>query len=459
MTTVPPTTRVYALLAESFTHGRLDLLLDPPLQLATIENPYDPAARAGMDVSTDATYFRGRYYVYWGPAPAALLAFWKAIFQGALGDGAIAFAAAVATFLLAALSLLRLRTLYFPSLPAWLVAVSVAAVGMAHPVLWNLSFPAIYEAAIGAGQAFLFAGLYLSVPVMGGSAASRRTMALIGTFWGLAIASRLTLIPAVGVLLLGTLFGLAASQRRSTPRPAYLPTGCGLILPLVLIFSLLGLYNYSRFGKVTETGFQYQLVPDLDYPHLTAGGEMFNLKYLVPNALYYAVAPAGLRERFPFLESSSGGLAWERVFIGDPNPAGVYSVDNITGVFVAAPFILFSGVFLASHISRAFRPASRKVPSPDNVKRLPKFDALGVGTIFLAAAALTALSTLTYRHVTNRFELDYVALLIIASSIGAWQLHKTHRGRRIQGALLNVLIGLTILVTLLAGILLGASRP
>lgn len=459
MTTVPPTTSVYGLLAESFMQGRLDLLLDPPPELAAIENPYDPAERAGIDVSTDATYFRGRYFVYWGPAPAAILAVWKAIFQRSLGDGAIAFAAAVATFLFASFLLLRLRRLYFPSLPTWLVAVSLAAVGMAHPILWNLSFPAIYEAAIGTGQAFLFGGLYLSVSVIGGSAASRRTMALIGTFWGLAIASRLTLFPAVGVLLLGTLFGLGASQRTQTPRAALLPARCSLILPLVLICSLLGLYNHLRFGKPTETGFQFQLVPDLDYPRLMAAGEMFNPRYFVPNALYYSVAPARLRASFPFAESARGGLSWERAFIGDLGPQGVYSVGNITGVLAAAPFTLFAGLLVASQIMRAFGTSSPSAPPPDKATGAPNIGAAEVGMTIVAAAALTAFSTLAYRHVTNRFELDYVPLLLIASSIGAWQLHKNYRGCRVHSALVNLLIVLTVLGTLLSGILLGASRP
>ena len=47
MTALPATSRVYELLAELFMQGRLDLLLDPPPQLAAVEDPYDPAQRAG----------------------------------------------------------------------------------------------------------------------------------------------------------------------------------------------------------------------------------------------------------------------------------------------------------------------------------------------------------------------------------------------------------------------------
>lgn len=458
MTTLPATSRVYELLAESFMQGRLDLLLDPPPQLATVANPYDPAQRAGIDVSTDATYFGGRYYAYWGPAPAVLLALWKVVFQGSFGDGAIAFAAAVASFLLAVALLLRLRRLYFPDIPTWLVAISIMAAGMAHPILWNLNYPAIYEAAIGAGQAFLFAGLYLAVAATGASVTSRRSMALVGAFWGLAIASRFTLVPAVGVLLLGTLFGLAVSQPRGKAGASSYPAGFGLMLPLILVVSLLGLYNYLRFGKVTETGLQYQLVPDLDYPGLMAAGKMFNPEYVIPGALHYFFSPAKLREQFPFVESVPGGFTAERGYIGDPDPPRAYSVDPTTGVVVAAPFILFSGVLVAWQIAHAMRVGSRKAPPLSGSRDRFRIGALGVGTTIAAAAALTALPTLAYRHVTNRFELDYVPLLIIASSIGAWQLHQTCRGRRTLGTLLNILIVLSVLGTLLAGVLLGASR-
>ncbi len=141
------------------------------------------------------------------------------------------------------------------------------------------------------------------------------------------------------------------------------------------------------------------------------------------------------------------------------NPAGVYSVGNITGFLVAAPFILFAGLLVASQIVHALGLASPRVPSSVKVHGAPSAGALGVGTTLIAAAVLTAFSTLAYRHVTNRFALDYVPLLIVASSIGAWQLHRTHRGRRIHGTLVNLLIILTVLATLLFGILLGASRP
>lgn len=459
MTTLPPTSDVYGLLAESFTHGRIDLLLDPPPQLATVENPYDPTERVGIDVSTDASYYRGRYFVYWGPAPAALAIFWKAVFQRPLGDAGIAFLAAVVTFLFALLLLLRLRRLYFPSLPAWLIAASTAVAGLAHPILWNLNFPAIYEAAIGAGQAFLLAGLYFAVSSIGGSAASRRNMALAGALWGLAVASRLTLVPAVGALLLGTLSGMAVSKRRQISAPSLLPAMGSLILPLALIVGLLGSYNYLRFGEATETGFRFQLVPDLDYTRLMAAGEVFNPKYLAPNILYYSVAPATLSEGFPFLVPVRGGLPWDKFFITRLGAPSAYSVEDVTGVLLAVPFILFSGLLVGPRTLRSRFETSSRIPSPNMFAEKPNIGATRVGLTVVAAAVLTALSTLAYRHVANRFELDYVPLLIIASSIGAWQLHHSDRGRRIRRTLINVLIALAVLSTLLAGILLGASRP
>jgi len=161
---LPPTSNVYGFLADSLSQGRLDLLIDPPPELSLIGNPYDPDQREGIDVYMDASYYKGRYYAYWGPAPAVLAAVLLAVSHHPVDDPLIVLGATFVSFLLATLIILRLRRLHFPRLPSWLLMGAIIVAGLAHPILWNLSSPAIYEAAIASGQAFLLGGLYFALP-------------------------------------------------------------------------------------------------------------------------------------------------------------------------------------------------------------------------------------------------------------------------------------------------------
>jgi hypothetical protein len=458
MTRVPPTSTVYAFLADSFAQGRLDLLLDPPAQLAAVEDPYDPAVRTGIDVSMDASYYRGRYYVYWGPTPAVAALAWRSVFRQPLGDAPIALLAAGTAFLFSALSVLRLGRLSFPGLPTWLIAVSLAAVGFAHPVLWILDFPAIYEAAVASGQAFLLAGVYFAIPAIAGLGANRKALALAGTLWGLAIASRLTLIPAVGAFILAASVGVGLWRRGFTAPRARLGDLGFLLLPLVVVAVLLGLYNYGRFGDITETGFRYQLMPDVDYTRLVETGEMFNPKYVPVNAAYYTVAPVSVGEGFPYLRPVYGIRPGEGTFITEGVPPG-HLVENATGVLVAVPFVLFSGVIVAAGLRRSPDGASRGKSVLGKAHGGTSDSAIRVGLAFVAAGIVTAIPLLTYRYVANRFELDVVPLFMLAACLGAWQLYRASRTTALGAASVTFVIVLTAGWTVVFGILLGASRP
>src|SRR4051812_6661882 len=63
----------YNLLSRGFLQGHLYLDGDVPPALLTAPNPYDPATRGPVEVLHDASLFRGKYYIYFGPAPVVTL--------------------------------------------------------------------------------------------------------------------------------------------------------------------------------------------------------------------------------------------------------------------------------------------------------------------------------------------------------------------------------------------------
>lgn len=69
----------YAYLADALIHGHTSLDLEVPPALAAMENPYDYEARSKLMSETgdyamfDYAFYNGKYYCYFGVAPALLL--------------------------------------------------------------------------------------------------------------------------------------------------------------------------------------------------------------------------------------------------------------------------------------------------------------------------------------------------------------------------------------------------
>ena len=456
MTRFPTTTSTYALLADSFLHGRLDLLIDPPQELAEIEDPYDPDLRGGIVVFEDAAYFRGRYYLYWGPVPAALAALWTLVSRQPVGDHLIVLAATGFVFLSSVLVLFHISRSSFPRLPMWLLGVGVAVVAVAHPMLWNLSSSSIWEAAITSGQAFLLGGLLLALPVIEGSVGGWVRLALVGALWGLAIASRLTLAPAVGILVVLTAWGVLQGEERVHVGRANLRDLSALFLPLAVTATLLGIYNYARFGSPTETGFRFTLTPS-NIARFLQDGELFSLSYLPPNILYYGLVPVRAARAFPFLKPFHDHVPAVNMFLRNLEIPGAYDVEDVTGLLVAAPFLLFAGFPLARMVCGNGGELRPDGLSPTRGGRRASLVRISLG--LLVAAMLTSVPTLTYRYVASRFLLDFSPLLMIVSVIGAWEFHRMSSGLPIRGKLATLLILMAAASTLVVSALLAVSGP
>ena len=68
-----PQHHLYNLLTDGFLAGQVSLLQEPPKGLENLQNPYDPAQNWPYHQLHDVVYYKGKYYVYHGPAPALTL--------------------------------------------------------------------------------------------------------------------------------------------------------------------------------------------------------------------------------------------------------------------------------------------------------------------------------------------------------------------------------------------------
>jgi hypothetical protein len=113
----------YEYLAEGFARGHTYLSVDPDPELLALRDPYDSNANTGHKL-WDASLYRGKYYLYFGPAPAVLMMAWRMV-TGHVPPQRLAVAAgALADLAALALLLAGFRRKYFPMLSGSIPRIS-----------------------------------------------------------------------------------------------------------------------------------------------------------------------------------------------------------------------------------------------------------------------------------------------------------------------------------------------
>jgi hypothetical protein len=293
----------YNLLVQGFREGHLNVKRDAPPELASLTNPYDPAANKPYlwesgHVCHDMSYYDGKLYLYFGVAPALTL-FWPyAIVTGHyLADrDAVVFFLTLA-FLISAGLLHAIRRRYFPETGIWVIVSGLFVMGFATGALELLSSCDVYESAISCGFAFTMlavAGIWkaLHEPI-------RKTwwLLLASLAYGMAIASRPSLLFGAIILLLPAVQAwLRANDPGSRWRAAL------LLIPSVVPITFVGiglmLYNDLRFANPLEFGWHYALtdIQDTTARQLSVDYVWFNFRFYFIGLMHWA-------RHYPFLEA------------------------------------------------------------------------------------------------------------------------------------------------------------
>ena len=189
----------YPLLTEGFMAGQLNLPIATKPELLRIDDPLDPTKSGALRLP-DATYYRGKFYVYFGPAPVFLLYLPCKLLTGNYPThsiGVLYFC--VLGYGLNLLLLGALRRRFFPDAGrGWLLAAALT-LGFATTVPQLLRRPDVWEVAISCGYLSLSAAIgamYLAL-----TRRSARWLAVASLAFGLAAASRPTLVFASLALL------------------------------------------------------------------------------------------------------------------------------------------------------------------------------------------------------------------------------------------------------------------
>src|SRR5271154_589310 len=129
----------------------------------------------------DAALFNGKYYLYWGPAPALLTAAACLATHNShptFGDDYLVFFFKVGIVAMAAILVLQIRRRFFPESNLLSAAIPLFSLALGVPMLAALESELVCMAEITGGQFFLLAGL---ASALCGFSSSRRWLWMLTT--------------------------------------------------------------------------------------------------------------------------------------------------------------------------------------------------------------------------------------------------------------------------------------
>ncbi|MBF0481009.1 MAG: hypothetical protein HQK81_03615 [Desulfovibrionaceae bacterium] len=390
----------YGRLSEAFLAGRTYFEERPPEELKTLKDPYDPAQRnprieGSAAYLHDASYYNGKYYIYFGPVPSLVLgAPFKLITGLDFNEYLLPAVFCALTYLAGMLIIVRLRRALAPNASNLAVFAACLAYGLCGTQLFMLRRPSVYEASIAAGVFFTLAAILTLLPVVLSVTTFRKKLAglvLGSVFLALAVGSRqsyLLSIPPVALLLW---VALGEKRRPAQGKPGRFAMAAAFVLPGAALIGCLLIYNYVRFDSPFSTGHEYQLTS------LKADSYEFLSPRFVPANLYLNLFfPLRLEADFPYFQAQTEPPEWLRP------PAGYIGDEKIMGALTNIPILLLLifgvALLLTKRLSLA-RPGSA---------------ALGL----LAVPGVVNMSlVMAYSHATLRYLFDFIPFFLLCTAI------------------------------------------
>jgi hypothetical protein len=382
----------YNQLTDSLLQGHTYLSIPPPPQLLALRNPYDPQANERFRLQ-DASLYRGRYYLYFGLAPAlTLYAPWRILMGKRLSDDVSVTIFCFGGYIFSCLLLFLLLDASQIRAPWFLQGAAVLALGLGQIAPIVLRRPRVYEVAVSAAFCFFFAGLYALARTVLRPGTGRWLPAISALLLGLATASRPQC--AIVAILLAFLYAIHLARSRAFNSRRWWTEVARFAIPLAVAGLLIAWYNYARFGNPFELGHRYQ-VGTLDYFSAKQTALALRLRQLLTSLYYFVLCPINLMPRFPFLELSGAAQPF-----GDPD---LFPVD-----FFHEPVASFLLITPLSALAFAFPFLAWK-------RKLLTPEVRDVLTSLLLSSYVLLAIVLTPRSVSPRYELDFVPGLLVAA--------------------------------------------
>jgi hypothetical protein len=424
---------LYTDLADALLAGRLSLIVEPSEALLSLPDPYDPEQNMYLRLH-DASLFKGRYYLYFGPAPA-LLAFipWKLLTGQPMPHNLAGAVFAVCGFVVSILlmTLIIRGTKLKGNLLIFLIGITM--LGMCNMVLPVLRRPFMYEVASLSAYLWCMLSLFFIFSFMFFENRKIAHLLMAGLFYGLAIASRFSYVFGAVIFLIplsSFLNHQKVFSRSYFKKIAVFLTTAGM--PLALCIGLLLLYNYLRFENILEFGARYQLgiVQPLDHP-------FFSTQNFWVNNYLNLLLGVSINGSFPFFHVPSVNIPanltipsyypiyWTKA---DPSSAGL--LMNLPFLWIVIPAWIYLKL--------------KKVDFPKPILYFALLLLLG------GMANWLVVSLFSYQHM--RYVIDFLPMILLLSCMIYFQIYDYFRGRIAGRVGVQCVAFTTVLYAVLANI-------
>lgn len=295
----PDRNDAYMMQTDALSKGQAYLDITPSRELLMLDNPYDKNARKGIKYTWDFAFFDGKYYSYFGIVPVVLVLLpFKLITGMYLSSYVFAFLLGISAAAVLCLVYREAVRRFFPS-----VSVSAYACGLV--ALLSCSFLAyaaarswFYEIPYNSSLLCIFISLYSALKY---DRVKRKGLALSssGLAYGLSVGCRP--IALISILLIAPIV-IDNIKRTAELKLKIIHSAC-FAAPCAVVGILLAVWNFIRFGSVTDFGNAYQLtVSDIRY------NSALDLPITLDGVTQYLFGEVKIDGVFPFVHSVSAPL-------------------------------------------------------------------------------------------------------------------------------------------------------
>jgi len=299
-------------LVDALIAGETHLSYGHPEKLFSVDRPYDAKSRIangfyqGSDVAPlDWSWYNGKFYCYFGIAPAVLLYVpYKLITGSYLSNHAGVFLFGAISVILLALLWRHCVRKYMPNIGFTLYLLSFLTLFFTSNISATFRFPLVYSIVMNAGFMFTVAGILLLFKSVDGEKIDRLKLFFACLCLALVFGCRPNL------WLASLLVPIVLWKHRSWKLLMF------VMIPYILIAIPLCWYNYVRFESIFEFGQRYTL-----NGNATAAYHLHNplsklFRTFVASA-HYLFYPNRFTLEFPFVrglpfmvESVETGVVW-----------------------------------------------------------------------------------------------------------------------------------------------------
>lgn len=395
LTTTPEPCNLYQYLTEGFVSGHLYLSVPPEPELLQLADPYEPVQNFPFKLH-DASLYQGKYYLYFGLLPE--LSFYlpiNLIFGRYASDGFAAFSFLGLAFLVAFRLIIKIRDHYFPHFSELQLVLAGVLLGLTTGAPFLLSYPRAYEVAIASAYCAVILAFYFLFNALTQQYKTKDVF-LFSFFLSLSVAGR----PHFALACVALLFAFMLFLIHHVPNHQRFVLLTALVAPSLLVATLIGGYNYLRFGSILDFGNIWQLsCRDMRGVH----AQLSNLSEIPRNLLYsiyyYFFQPVNFRAMFPHL----------RLYKHDCFNAvnQNYYLESVAGVVITMPFLLII-IALPKLLMIYFKEKKQSLP-------------LAWFTLFLLLVpAINILFLISLPFTSQRYEADFAPYLVILAIITLW---------------------------------------